>query len=123
MKLLSRDDIRSADDLRAEVVDVPEWGGAVRVRMLSGAEADAFEAGRLDRQGKPDLDNFRAAMVAECVVDDEGRRLFTPADAEWLGRKGVAALDRVFQAASRLNGMGRRPDPFEQTTGNGSVTG
>jgi hypothetical protein len=110
MGLLGRDDILRADDLRTEEVDVPEWGGAVRVKALTGAERDRYEASIAgDRSKGKDkglrLENARARMVALCVVDAAGKAIFEPADVPHLGRKSAAALDRVFDVALRLAGM------------------
>ncbi len=108
MGLLGRDAILGAVDLAHVDVDVPEWGGAVRVRMLTGGERDAFEAGTITRHGKKieqNLVNIRARLVALCVVDEAGARLFSEADAEKLGQKSAAALNRVFEAARVLNGL------------------
>ncbi len=54
MGLLTKDDILGADDLATEDVEVPEWGGCVRVRALTGTERDAFEAAmfRMPKPGK-----------------------------------------------------------------------
>lgn len=38
-KILTLDDIRSASDLGEKTIDVPEWGGSVRVRGLTMEEA------------------------------------------------------------------------------------
>lgn len=106
--LLTKDAILSANDLVTEDVDVPEWGGTVRVRSISGAERDAFEQAIVTRKGKSvqtNLANIRAKMVALCVVDEGGQRLFTDADVVALGRKSAAALDRVFSVAQRLAGL------------------
>src|SRR6516162_5882027 len=88
---LSRDDILKAADNEPEEVDVPEWGGSVLVR-----------GGR--RQVDPA--NVRAKLVARCVIDDDGNRLFTDADVAELGGKSAAAVDRVYAVAARLSGMG-----------------
>lgn len=107
MALLSKHDILNADDRKVEEVHVPEWGGSVLVRSLSGRERDEFEASTIDKKtGKPTMENFRAKLVALCVVDEEGRRLFeTRADVAILGNKSVAALQRVFNKAQELNGF------------------
>lgn len=108
MALLGREAILGAVDLPTVDVEVPEWGGTVRVRMLTGTERDAFEAGTVIRQGKKveaNLVNIRARLVALCVVDENGQRLFTEADAEKLGQKSGAALGRVFEAAQKINGL------------------
>lgn len=104
--MLSRDEILGANDLATELVEVPEWGGSVRARTLTGAERDAFEmAVYTMRQKAGAAVNIRALLVALCVVDDEGKRLFSERDAAQLGAKSARALDRVFSAAQRLNGL------------------
>ncbi len=51
MNLLPRDLIDGADDLPVEDVEVPEWGGAVRLRTLTGSERDGFEASVVSQNG------------------------------------------------------------------------
>ena len=84
-KLLTKDDILNADDLPSEVVDVPEWGGHVKVRTMSGSERDAFEASLIESQGKKKskddlMSNIRARFASLVLVDDDGKRLFTAKD-------------------------------------------
>jgi len=109
MALLTKQEILAAQDLRTEDVEVPEWGGTVRVRTLTGAERDAFEASltTVDKQGRrvPHLVNLRARLVAACLVDETGGRLFEPNEVALLGAKSAAALDRVFSVCQRLNGF------------------
>lgn len=104
MTYLSRESILDADDLSYDDVDVPEWGGTVRVRALTGAERDRFEASIAGGK-KPSYDNFRSKLVVASVVDADGERLFTQADVQLLGKKSAAALNRVFEAAQRLSGL------------------
>jgi hypothetical protein len=104
--LLNRDQILQVKDLKTQQVEVPEWGGAVIVRCLTGAARDSFEASLVDGKGKSraeGLVNLRARLVALSVVDEEGNPLFTEADIAALGKKSAAALDRIFEAAQRLN--------------------
>jgi hypothetical protein len=106
--LLTKDAILTANDLVTEDVEVPEWGGAVRVRSISGAERDAFEQAIVTRKGKnvtTNMANIRAKMVALSLVDESGQRLFSDSDVVALGRKSAAALDRVFSVAQRLAGL------------------
>ena len=83
-------------------------GRTVLVRGLTGRERDEFEAsvhGALAGEMVQDLANVRAKLVARCVVDEDGERLFTDADVAALGEKSGAAIDRVFTVASRLSGL------------------
>lgn len=112
MGLLGKAEILAAQDLKVSAdVAVPEWGGTIRVRVLSGTERDNFDydVWERDREGNPTRTrNYRAKLVALCVVDEQGQRVFSDLDAIELGRgKSAPALNRVFEAAQRLNGMGR----------------
>jgi len=121
MTLLSKTDILSADDLKIQDVAVPEWHGSVRIRSLSGRERDAFEAGLVKGEGKErkvDMANMRARLVGLTVINEFGERLFTDDEVELLGAKSGAALDRVFSAAQRLNGLAS--EDVEQLTKNSS---
>jgi len=118
-RYLNRDEILKLNDLPVEEVYVPEWDAWVRVRGLTGAERDAFEQSIVETRGKNtrmNLRNIRAKLVALCVVDEQGNRLFSDEDAELLGRKSAAALNRVFEVAQRLSGL--RPEDVEELAGN-----
>ena len=119
--LLTKQDIINADDMRSEDVNVPEWGGTVRVRALSARQRDAFEATLVSGEGKKrraDLANVRAKLVGMCLVDDSGARLFTDAEAVALGAKSGAAMDRVFSVCQRLAGLTQ--EDVEELTKNSS---
>jgi hypothetical protein len=109
MTVLSKDAILQAPDMPVETVGVPEWGGQVCVRTMSGTDRDAFEASLIGQQnGQQQLQNVRARLVALTVCDKTGVRLFTDADIPALGAKSAKALDRVFAVAQRLNGIGQQ---------------
>ncbi len=105
--LLTREQILGVEDRPAELVDVPEWGGRVRVQTMTGAARDQVEQ-QLQRSERADTgmrENVRAIIVAGSVVGDDGALLFTAADVEQLGAKSALALDRVFDVAARLSGF------------------
>lgn len=111
MALLSREDILDVDDKVYEDIEVPEWGGEVRVRGMSGTQRDDYEASILHQNGsdrKVNLANARAKLVARCLVDADGRLLFSADDVRALGRKSARALERVFDKARELSGMTER---------------
>lgn len=128
MTYLSKDDILKADDLPTEDVDVPEWGGTVRVRGLTGTERDRFEFALAAAREKPDQVEVRAHLVARCIVDEDGGRLFTDKEVGKLGGKSGAALDRVFDKVRELSGMGdgaleEAAEGFGGAPSDGSSTG
>lgn len=119
VELLSRDAIMSVDDMDYEIVDVPEWGGKVRVRSMTGSERDAFEASLVKGTGKQQrvsVENIRAKLVALTVVDMEGNRIFNDKDITFLGRKSAAALDRVYEVSARLSKISK--EDVDELAGN-----
>ena len=109
MVVLDRRSILDTTDLKREYVDVPEWGGTVIIRALTGSERDAYEAEIVGSDGgtsrKFNLANIRARLVARTVIDESGKRLFLDADIPVLGGKSAAVLDRLFTVAQRLSGL------------------
>lgn len=108
---LSAEDILNADDLRPEPVDIPEWGGTVLVRGMSGTDRDRFEASMMNDNMNgvskdKAMERYRARLAAACLVDAEGKRIFrSDAEVKRLGEKSGQALTRVVEVASRLSGM------------------
>jgi hypothetical protein len=104
-----RDTILAARDLKMEPVAVPEWPdvGTVYVRAMSGRTKDAYEQWCLDCKNNHGgrVQNARGMLAALTVCDQDGVLVFTDADAESLGQKSAAPLDRILDVAMRLNGM------------------
>jgi len=108
---LTAKQILAADDLAREAVAVPEWGGTVYVRTMTGEEKDRFDesnwvAGE-DGEGRFDGDGYRGRLACRVLCDESGKALFSEADCLRLGAKSVKALDRVLEVAKRLNGIGK----------------
>ncbi len=111
MAILKRDDILQANDLEKELVSVPEWGGEMYVRTMTGEERDQMEAAMIRRNGKKqdiNLANFRARLAAATMCDENGRAIFSVEDVAALGQKSALALGRVVEVAMRLNGISQR---------------
>ena len=72
---------------------------------MTGTERDAWEMEQYS-DGKVNMDNMRARLVAATAIDEKGGRLFTSEEAEALGKKSAKAIAKVFEAAQKLNGLG-----------------
>jgi hypothetical protein len=104
---LSREDILNSQDLPMERVDVPEWGGFVYVRTMTGRERDNFETSISGGKGKKtNMNDFRARFAVEIICDEDGERIFNRSDIEALTTKSGRALDRVFDSGKKLNRIG-----------------
>lgn len=112
--MLTKEQILTADDKPIEKVMVPEWGDEVYVRTMSGKEKDAFEQSIVETNGDDivaNMHNMRAKLGALCMVDGDGKLLFSNDEVELLGDRSALALDRVFVVAQKLNGL--QPDDIE----------
>lgn len=106
---LSKADILAANDLPRRAVSVPEWGGDVYVRTMTGAERDEYETLVFTRQQAgggmvKDLRGVKSLLVVLTTVDDAGVRLFDKGDAEALSQKSAAAINRIADVALELAG-------------------
>ena len=102
-----RDDILSADDSDLEEILIPKWTAEpLYVCVMSGTDRDAFEASMIVQRGKSqaqNLSNIRAKLAVRCLVDKDRNRIFSDDDADALGKKSGAELQRVFEVARRKN--------------------
>jgi len=109
LKILSRAEILAVDDKTTEIVPVPEWGGAVRIKALNGKERDAWEESIVIKGKKGSFEvnsrRLRTKLIAVSAVDENGALLFSEDDVDALAGKSAAALERVFKAAQRLSGL------------------
>lgn len=108
MSVLNREDILGADDILIEQVPVPEWGGDVFVKGMTGSERDQFEAGVISIDGEKqrvDMRDIRAKLCSKSICDEDGKKLFSTADVKELSQKSAVALQRVFKVAQRLSGI------------------
>jgi len=107
---LSFDAIRAAPDLPAEVVEVPEWGGAVRVGTMRGDERDVllyelFQI-RKTRGDAAYFAEYNPRLLAYTLLKEDGAKLCAPGDWSGFTAKSGAVLDRIAKVAMRLNGLG-----------------
>jgi hypothetical protein len=103
---LKRDAVFAALDLKTERIDVPEWGGTLLMRGMTGAQRDSFDQSSVSIGVEHGLENFRARLLVACAVDEQGAALFSEADIATLSAKSGAVLDRLARIARRLSGLG-----------------
>ena len=112
MKVLTYSDIIAVEDIGAPVKEeVPEWGGAVLIRKMSGRERDKFEEQcvRQTRSKASNLTGLKCWLLSKCLVDVEGKKLFTkPVDIDQLNKKNGEVVDRLYMRAQEINGIGKK---------------
>ena len=110
-------EIRAVEDRKLEMVDIPEWGGAVYLRPMSGVERDEMEglAIRIDdatERGQA----IKKFFVLELVVNEDGEKLFKEEDWVWLMKKSSSAILKIVRHVREDNGLG--PQAAEETAKN-----
>lgn len=99
-KMLSAEAILAVNDLVEEVVEVPEWAGAVRVRAFTKAlQQQMREEARIG--GEVQNDRLEILMLIYGMVEPQ----FTPEQCELLRRKHAGALDRVLDRILTISGL------------------
>lgn len=97
---LSKAAILAAKDTKVSApIPVPEWGGDVYCKTLSGTERDAFEESYSENKMKA----FRCRFLVLTLSDDKGERLFTDGETADLGKKSSVVINRLFDAAWKHN--------------------
>lgn len=115
MALLNKQQINQAVDRRWEDVEVPEWGGEVRLMALSAADRGYIEAGSVVANGQnpeikiESLKVYREKLVGLAMVDENFNRLYSNRDIVngELGAKDGAVIERLAAKVQQLSGMGR----------------
>jgi hypothetical protein len=93
---LTKAKILEANDIKLKELDMSqEWGGTVYIRTITGTERDQFE----DSYAEQKMRGFRVRFLVLTLCDDKGDRLFSDGDAELLGKKSSASINKAFDAA------------------------
>jgi hypothetical protein len=101
-KYLNAADIFGADDREIKEVEIPEWGGFVRFRVLSAAEALTFQESLNTPSMKADA---WIRMFMLCAVDTDNKPLFTKEDLLRLKQKSAGIFLRLQKALLKFNGF------------------
>lgn len=108
-RILNKQDILQARDVKIEQVEVPEWGGTVFVRSLSAAERGLIEEAAAKFKESKGKDSFARTFTVKfaslTICDEDGNRLFDDKDIAALQQKNAAAVARVAEAAQKLSGF------------------
>ena len=108
---LSADDIWAADDIEEKVIDVPEWGGSVKIRALTLKQIAnvAMKAIRTNAQGVQETQRELSVIMTlqEGMIEPK----LTPQEARKLSEKSATAVTRIVQA---INALGPTPEAVDE---------
>jgi hypothetical protein len=102
LAVVSAEELLGKATLREEYIDVPEWGGRIKVRELSmGAYQDVQEKST-DTRGLLDESKLQAYLVIAGIAEpDLGDDAY-----EWVRGQSMRAVNRVLERVMALSGIG-----------------
>lgn len=110
-----RNKILGARDLKAETIEIPEWGVEVEARGMSGkARAKfidiAFQNGLAGEQDQTKMGPAMLPLFPDLVLDGvydpaSGERVFQPGDLEALLAKNGEVIQRIAMKVIELSGL------------------
>lgn len=102
-RILTFEDILAAEDIQNRTVDVPEWGGAVRLRTFTkNVELEMRTKARDERTGIVDSEKLEMLMLVYGVVEPD----LTFDQIPSLRTKNAAVIDRILGEIVGLNRLG-----------------
>ena len=104
--LLTKSQILEADDIKSEIVDVPEWGGKVKVSGLSAEQS--IIVGSIMSEGEDSNPEELAELLVTAAALGMG---WERSDVSALGRKSFSAVERVANKTMDLSGMTNKAAP------------
>lgn len=102
--VLSREQILGVADRKTEELQVDEWGGTVRIAVMTGNGRDEFL--KAVGGGVPNA-FFEAKLLVLTLVDSGGAPLFTDDDVAAIQAKSADVMARLALEAMRVNGLGK----------------
>jgi hypothetical protein len=127
-------EILKRDTFKRKTIDIPEWGGQIIVRGLSGNEAIAINQTAveisLDRQaGKFDAakaERWEANTVIRGWINEDGSAVLSPTDVDDLLGKETEIISRIAREIRILSGMEKAkaddPSPSSEAKKNSTET-
>lgn len=107
-----RDQILAAQDLKREVVEVPEWLDhlddpiKVEIREISAKGRIQWRGQAYDEEGNLKEDVWAVSLLLACIFDPEtGERIFKAEDLDALNEKSDAALAKLLDKTLEINGL------------------
>ena len=102
MAILSIEQIAQADDLPTKLVEVPEWGGEVKIRSLTKQQqADVRSKAIVDEMGTIDDTKLELGILIEAIMEPK----LTYDHLNLLRSKNADVVDRILGEVFILNAL------------------
>src|SRR5437868_7602200 len=102
---LTLSEIIAAKDSQIEKVPVPEWGGDVFVRVLTGPEREEYDTlmlSKIDGNKWKDNKGLKQLLLKYALCDEKGTRMVQDSDVAKLFGKSSTVLQRLFEKAQQI---------------------
>jgi hypothetical protein len=104
--ILTADEILAAPDIEERIVDVPQWGGAVKIRSFSLKQVQDMRkasTGLNPATNRVEVDNeeLEARMFTAGMIEPA----FTFKQYEQLREKSIGAIQTIMQAIMEISGL------------------
>lgn len=107
--MLTREQILATDNFEFDEMEIPAWGGTIRLRTMSGADRDKFDSQCVRQQvgdKSVDMAGLRTLLLTLCIVGEDGKPMFNKKDVEALNGLDSRAVRDVYERISKTNELG-----------------
>ena len=102
--MLSKEQILAATTAKkVKTVTIADFG-TVGIRVMTGTEREAWERAII-KDGKVSSDNIRANLLAKCLCDDAGNRLFSDSEIDSVGLLPANVVVPLYDVAQKINAL------------------
>lgn len=129
MALSKSDILNRVGGFRTKEVEIPEWGGFIRVRELSALDTielvEKFRLGSGESLEEKSVIRIGMWLLPRIIVNEDGSRMFT--DDEFVdvmskaSRDVLASINRITAETMQLSSVTEDEEEVEFSTGNGVV--
>ena len=129
---MSKAELMAEGELKTEIVPMGDGKHAIVSELSALDLSDLWKMSEIktdkkgeiksDKKGEVDMKKFNPLLLAFCIVDEKGKRIFDNEDADLLGGMCAGFNTKLMPAAKRLNGlMGDEGNDLEATNDASSI--
>ena len=111
MTIASREALLKLCERRYSTVEIPERDISIRIQSLSEAEKSQYETCLIAKNGRgimrERLQDATRRLIALCVVDEEGKRIFLDSDLSAIANLDSYISSRIYDACQEHCGFNK----------------
>ena len=111
MTIASREALLKLCERRYSTIDIPERDISIRIQSLSEAEKSQYETCLIAKNGRgimrERLQDATRRLIALCVVDEEGKRIFSDSDLSAIANLDSYISSRIYDACQEHCGFNK----------------